>query len=168
MSARPLVQGDDDAPPLVRRSARVLLIDARDRILLFRTRAVEAAWVWHTPGGGLDGRETYAEAARRELWEETGLVAQAGPCVWRRRHVYRWDGVLREARQRYFLVRCDPFEPDFSRWTELERTEILEHRWWSLPEIAASDELFAPHRLAVLLAPLLRGDLPARPIDCGV
>jgi 8-oxo-dGTP diphosphatase len=34
---------------------------------------------WVTPGGGLQGRETYAQAARRELREETGLDQPLGP-----------------------------------------------------------------------------------------
>lgn len=158
----------EQPPPVVRRAARVLLIDSDDRILLFRFRGAEVEWIWHTPGGGVERGESYAAAARRELWEETGLRADVGRCIWTRRHFYRWDGVLREARQRYFVVRCAAFDPDFSRWTAEEAAEIHEHRWWSLGEIAASDAVFVPGRLLQLLPPILRGELPARPIDCGV
>jgi hypothetical protein len=41
-------------------------------------------------------------------------------------------------------------------------------RWWSLPAIARSSELFVPTRLAHLLERLLAEGPPARPIDVGV
>ena len=164
MEAGPCVPGR-----IVRRAARVLLIDSDKRILLFRPRGADIPWLWSTPGGGLEPGESYAQAARRELWEETGMRAEIGAAVWKRRHIYRWDGVEREARQRFFVVRCAPFAPDRSRWTPEERTEISEHRWWSHDEIAAAtDEVFVPRRLATLLPPLLRGELPDAPFDCGV
>ncbi len=40
-------------------------------------------------------------------------------------------------------------------------------RWWSVDEIAASDEWFAPRKLAVLLPPVLRGEYGDEPIDAG-
>ncbi|MEM8738359.1 MAG: NUDIX domain-containing protein [Planctomycetota bacterium] len=58
----------------LRHAARVLLLDARGRILLFRfVDPVTAAPFWITPGGGLDPGETHREAAQRELKEETGI-----------------------------------------------------------------------------------------------
>jgi 8-oxo-dGTP pyrophosphatase MutT (NUDIX family) len=160
---------DSSGESIVRRAARVLLIDSDERILLFHAIGADVPWLWTTPGGGLEPGESYARAARRELWEETGLHAEVGRAVWTRRHRYSWDGVLREARQRFFVVRCSPFEPDCSRWTAEESAEMDEHRWWTLGEIgAATDELFVPRRLAALLPPILRGEEPPTPIDCGV
>ncbi|MBO0831581.1 MAG: DUF3866 family protein, partial [Actinobacteria bacterium] len=60
---------------LERSCVRVVLRDRGGRILLFRaTLASRAAehW-WELPGGGIEPGESYAEAAVRELGEETGL-----------------------------------------------------------------------------------------------
>jgi 8-oxo-dGTP diphosphatase len=37
---------------------------------------------WTLPGGGLEANETPAEAAVREVWEETGLRVQAVCLLW--------------------------------------------------------------------------------------
>src|SRR5581483_2820535 len=78
--------------PRHRPTSRLLVIDPRDRILLLRVHEprFEQPILWFTPGGGLDPGETFEQAAVRELWEETGIVAPLGPCVWRRRHVLRF------------------------------------------------------------------------------
>lgn len=49
-----------------------VVITKGDSILLVQHRK-GAHRYWLLPGGGLDFGETIAEAARRELWEETGL-----------------------------------------------------------------------------------------------
>lgn len=160
-----------DTPPVVRRAARVLLIDSDERILLFRCSGEfsDGNAIWLTPGGGLAGAESFEQAAARELFEETGLRADVGRCVWTRRHVFPMPGRIEEAREQFYVVRCAPFAPDTSRWEPAERAEITDVRWWSATEIAAAtDEVFVPRRLAALLPPLLRGELPAAPVDCGV
>src|SRR5688572_15916571 len=58
-----------------RRAARVLLLDAADRVLLFRgcDPARPAQRYWFTVGGGQDPGGTLTDCAVRELYEETGL-----------------------------------------------------------------------------------------------
>jgi ADP-ribose pyrophosphatase YjhB (NUDIX family) len=51
-------------------SVSVLTLDERDRLLLLRH--VEGS-DWTTPGGMVEPYETPADAAVREMWEETGL-----------------------------------------------------------------------------------------------
>src|SRR4051794_32710585 len=48
----------------------VVTIDDRDRVLLVRNLEGND---WTTPGGMMDPYETPADAAVREMWEETGL-----------------------------------------------------------------------------------------------
>ena len=155
---------------LVRRAARVLLIDSTDRILLFDSiDAFDGRRFWLTPGGGVHDGESFEEAAHRELFEETGLDADPGACVWTRSHVFAARRGLTEAREQFYVVRCDPFEPDPANWEPAEAADLARHRWWSLPEIAAaSADVFVPRRLAELLPPILAAQLPSPAIDCGV
>ena len=61
----------------MRPSARLLVTDRQGRLLLFRFRhddgPLTGKTYWATPGGALDEGESFAEAARRELYEETQI-----------------------------------------------------------------------------------------------
>ncbi len=60
-----------------RLGARVLLLDANDRLLLLHAHDPterDRRW-WELPGGGLRPSETTAQACQRELAEETGTAS---------------------------------------------------------------------------------------------
>ncbi|MGV9777426.1 NUDIX domain-containing protein [Streptosporangium sp. NPDC003464] len=62
---------------IARSSARVLLIDHVDRLLLYRGLLLQVEdpfCAWFTPGGAIDPEETPQQAAARELREELGHV----------------------------------------------------------------------------------------------
>lgn len=61
---------------------------------------------WATPGGGLEGNETFKEAAKRELFEETGISSAISEEIGQRTAVFQTpDGKYVEADERYFFVK---------------------------------------------------------------
>ncbi len=135
-----------------RPAARILLVDAHGRVLLFRFVVPGRAPFWVTPGGALDPGESYAEAARRELLEEVGLSADPGPEVARRVVDFvSVEGVPVTADERYFRVDVDTLEVDAAGHTELERRVMTSWRWFTRDEIAVHDEAIYPVDLIGLL-----------------
>jgi len=143
-----------------RLTARVLLIDRRKRILLMKGRLPSdptAPGAWFTLGGGVEPGESLAEAAAREIVEETGFEdAVIGELVWRGEqilHDRKGRAVLFQ--ESYFLASCAGGEPSRAGWQALEREFVDDVRWWSLEELAACAEPVFPAGLAQRLIDLL-------------
>ncbi|MEB4210936.1 NUDIX hydrolase [Mycobacterium sp. 94-17] len=145
-----------------RTSARVVLLDDTGAVLLLCGSDPALAdrhapkW-WFTVGGEVQHGERLAEAAARELAEETGLrVAPAemvGP-VWRRDEVFEFNGSLIDSEEFYFVYRTRRFEPSRVGRTELEHSYIHGHRWCDAADIAelvAAGETVYPMQLSGLL-----------------
>ncbi|MES2045787.1 MAG: NUDIX domain-containing protein [Pseudomonadota bacterium] len=138
-----------------RPAARILLLDEAGRVLLFRFTAGERPAFWATPGGAVDPGESYEQAARRELREETGLDLECGAEVHARTVEFTTlEDVRVIADERYFLVRTQAFELDTSAHTELERRVMQTHRWFDRAELAGWPETIFPEDLADILVTL--------------
>lgn len=136
-----------------RPAARILLIDRDGRILLFRFTPEDGRPpFWCTPGGAVDPGESYDAAARRELYEETGIIADPGPEIFRREVEFlTLEGVEVSADERYFLVRTEAREVDPAGHTELERRVMRQWRWFTASDLAAHRERVYPEDLADML-----------------
>lgn len=156
--------GTDPDAPIVREAARVLLLDADDRLLLVGHLPGDGRTVWTAPGGGLDPGETHERAAARELREEVGLEAAPGPWVWSRTATFRFRGIWLEQHERWFLVRTAGLDADA---VPLDDLATAGARWWSLDELRATDAVLAPAALPEHLAALLHHGPPERPVDVG-
>jgi 8-oxo-dGTP pyrophosphatase MutT (NUDIX family) len=140
-------------------AARILLLDDSGRILLFHgiDPARPEHHFWFTPGGGLDPGETTAQAAARELREESGLEvdpADLGKPVWRDVTEFPFDGRWYRQDQEFFLLRVASWQVDSSGFDEIERGSIDGHRWWSVAELECTAERYYPPELPTLLRTL--------------
>jgi 8-oxo-dGTP pyrophosphatase MutT (NUDIX family) len=145
-----------------RTSARVVLLDDTGAVLLLCgsdpaiTDGAAPRW-WFTVGGEVQRGERLAEAAARELAEETGVrVAAAdmiGP-IWRRDEVFEFNGSLIDSEEFYLVYRTRRFEPSIAGRTELERRYIHDARWCDandIAELVAAGEQVYPLQLGELL-----------------
>lgn len=137
----------------VRRAARVLLFGPGGRLLLFRYTPSWSAPFWTAPGGECDPDEDFADAARRELLEETGIAAYPAPLG----HVGEddFETLQREpvrSLEHFYWTRTALAEIDTSRHTELERSVMNEHRWFAPEEIAGWPEPIFPEDILDLIA----------------
>jgi 8-oxo-dGTP pyrophosphatase MutT (NUDIX family) len=152
---------EPDEPDVVHRTAgRVILLDGEGRVLLLHgfdpARPREPYWI--TIGGGAKPGESLAQAAARELLEETGLTVapeELGEPVWHQVAEFSFEGRRFRQEQDYFLlvVGTDGTVPEISMaGLEHEEAAVIDgHRWWTAAELQTTAEKFYPDELIRLM-----------------
>jgi len=133
-------------------------MDPNGACLFFMTAVPDSSGYsrWITPGGGVDPGETHAEAALRELHEETGRrFPDAGDPVW----TYSFEVTFDQADHNrgyaeYFLVRSERFEPASTFWTAEEHIDVTQWSWFTAEELEAQGEPYEPGPLPEVMRKL--------------
>lgn len=131
-----------------------------DRVLLIRRKGRPGRGLWALPGGFVEQDEFVADAAIRELGEETGLAVPADDLRRAMGPVRVFDAPLRDMRGRMIthaaLFRLDGVASEPPAVSG--RDDAAEARWVPLAELRR-DELFADHYVIIqtMLAPAGEG-----------
>jgi len=143
-----------------RRTARVLVLDVDDRVLLLCYQFSPERRVWLAPGGGVKWWESLRKAAARELREEVGLVVDPAGLGLPVAHAEGYADLgwaKGQFRDDYFAHRVASHEVNTAAMESLERSTYAGHRWWSVDELQATTDDIVPWGLAGLLATLIEG-----------
>lgn len=153
----PVAADPADRPRKIRRTVRVILINAEEQTLLFEDSdpGVPGTRWWVQPGGGIDPGETNAQAAVREINEETGYLLGEdeliGPIA--HRHViHGYSDLVIDQDETFYLARVQNFDVDISLHTEEEQLTLQSHRWWSREDLERTVAAIWPRELVELWA----------------
>ncbi len=136
----------------LRRAARIIVLDPEGRALMFRYDVPGRPPFWVTAGGECEPDETFEDAARRELVEETGIIADPGAQIARMTPEFvTVEGEPVQADERFFLVRVPEARIDTAGHTELEQALMTQHRWFTLAELESWHEALFPVNLAEMI-----------------
>ncbi len=149
-------------------AARVLPVSPTGEVLLLlgQDPARPGDLHWVSIGGAVEAGESLAEAAVRELREETGIAARPedliGP-LHRATHPFSWDGVEYVSDNHFFGLPVErSVQVSFGGLEAAEVGNVLDAGWWSPEALLADGRAAAPDMPEIMAAAIdavLRGAL---------
>jgi 8-oxo-dGTP pyrophosphatase MutT (NUDIX family) len=100
--------------------------DGAIELLLASRRTRRGDLAWGLAKGGIEADETPEQAAVREVWEETGIVAEIEENLGETKYFYVWEEVRIRKTVHFFLMRATGGD------TEHRDDEMEEVRWFPL------------------------------------
>lgn len=154
-----------------RHTARLALFDEHNRILMIKIedttvydpKQPKRKAFWVTPGGKIEEGETCEIAAKRELFEETGIKESEVAfhhCVWKGKVLLNWKNIPTQLIENFIYVRVKKEAFTREHFTAEENAVIKEQKWFTLSELENSTEIFIPRDIATLVREIVEGKPP--------
>lgn len=143
-------------PRRLREAARVLILAPGSILMLADTDpGIPGSRWWTTPGGGIDPGESAADAAAREILEETGRVTHAaellGP-VAIRSVVHGFSDQILAQQEKFFVLRLpQPYTPSQDGFTPEEQITLDGWSWLTVAELDGVTEPIWPANVRDLI-----------------
>ena len=159
----------------LRRSVRVILLNDKNEMAMLLARDDKTCnkngkfngKFWYMVGGGIEPGEDVLTAAKREVFEETGITSDKvnfGPIVWYGELDLIVNGVLMHLEQQFIVAHTEIVEFNTENFEENERETVERLAWRSLDEIKNAAEIVYPCVLAENLPNIIDGNFPSEPL----
>lgn len=159
----------------IRNSMKIVLLNKnKDLLLLFTDddsiKTADGKYggsFYQLIGGKIESGETLLDAAKRELFEETGLTSENVKfykVIWYGNLDLNIHGKKTHINQQFILAKTDKDTVTLKNLTEEEKGTCKKLCWMSLDEIENSEATIYPKRLPLYLKDVLDGNIPEKPI----
>lgn len=161
----------------IRNSVKIILINDRKELLLLSTddekiKNLDGNYngrFWQLVGGKIEKGEKIFQAAKRELFEETGLkecdVEFYPNVVWEGILKLNMHGIETTINQKFIVAKAINNNISLKNLINEEKESIKSFKWFSLNEIKHSSDIIYPIDLPEYLPDILNGKFSERTIS---